>query len=63
MLKAVEEGQMGGVIGTSASEEILETIRAQWDGFCGLAARVGKLRERVAEGKIAVERSLRGGRL
>jgi hypothetical protein len=62
MLKAVEEGQMGGT-SNSASEEILETIRAQWDGFCGLAARVGKLRERAAEVKIAVERGLRGGRL
>lgn len=62
MLKAVEEAQMGG-ISNSASEEILETIRAQWDGFCGLAARVGKLRERAAEVKIAVERGLRGGRL
>jgi hypothetical protein len=61
MLKAVEEGQMGGA--SSASEEIMETIRAQWDGFCGLAARVGKLRERAAEVKIAVERGLRGGRL
>lgn len=61
MLKAVEEGQMGG--SSSASEEIMETIRAQWDGFCGLAARVGKLRERAAEVKIAVERGLRGGRL
>ena len=61
MLKAVEEGQMGGA--SNASEEIMETIRAQWDGFCGLAARVGKLRERAAEVKIAVERGLRGGRL
>lgn len=61
MLKAVEEGQMGG--SSSASEEIMETIRAQWDGFCGLAARVGKLRERAAEVKMAVERGLRGGRL
>jgi hypothetical protein len=61
MLKAVEEGQMSGA--SSASEEILETIRAQWDGFCGLAARVGKLRERAAEVKIVVERGLRGGRL
>jgi len=62
MVKAVEEGQMSG-IRNNASEEILETIRAQWDGFCGLAARVGKLRERAAEVKIAVERGLRGGRL
>lgn len=61
MLKAVEEGQMG-VIG-SAGDEIAETIRAQWEGFCGMAARVGKLRERAAEVKIAVERGLRGGRL
>lgn len=67
MLKAVEEGQMSGSSGggtiNSASVEVLETIRAQWDGFCGLAARVGKLRERAAEVKIAVERGLRGGRL
>ena len=62
MLKAVEEGQVG-VSGNSVSEEVLETIRAQWDGFCGLAARVGKLRERAAEVKIVVERGLRGGRL
>ena len=61
MLKAVEEGQMG-VVG-SAGDEIAETIRAQWEGFCGMAARVGKLRERAAEAKIAVERGLRGGRL
>lgn len=61
MLKAVEEGQIGGAGG--AGEEIAETIRAQWEGFCGLAARVGKLRERAAEVKIAVERGLRGGRL
>ena len=61
MLKAVEEGQMGGT--SSASEEIMETIRAQWDGFCGLAGRVGKLRERAAEVKIAIEKGLRGGRL
>jgi hypothetical protein len=61
MLKAVEEGQMGGV--GSAGDEISETIRAQWEGFCGMAARVGKLRERAAEVKIAVERGLRGGRL
>lgn len=61
MLKAVEEGQMG-VVG-SAGDEIAETIRAQWEGFCGMAARVGKLRERAAEVKIAVERGLRGGRL
>jgi hypothetical protein len=63
MLKAVEEGQMGGAGSSSASEEVLETIRAQWDGFYGLAARVGKLRERAAEVKIAVEKGLRGGRL
>ena len=61
MLKAVEEGQLGA--GGSASDEIMETIRAQWDGFCGLAARVGKLRERAGEAKIIVERGLRGGRL
>ena len=60
MLKAVEEGQMGGEGG--AGDEVMETIRAQWEGFCGLAARVGKLRERAAEVKIAVERGLRGGR-
>jgi hypothetical protein len=45
-----------------AGDEVMETIRAQWEGFCGLAARVGKLRERAAEVKIAVERGLRGGR-
>lgn len=61
MLKAVEEGQLIGA--TGSSEEVLETIRAQWDGFCGLAARVGKLKERAAEVKIAVEKGLRGGRL
>ena len=61
MLKAVEEGQLNGT--ANASEEVLETIKAQWEGFCGLAARVGKLRERAAEVKIAVERGLRGGRL
>jgi hypothetical protein len=61
MLKAVEEGQMSGM--GSASDEILETIRAQWEGFCGLAARVGKLRERAGEVKIMVERGLRGGRV
>lgn len=61
MLKAVEEGQMG-VVG-SAGDEIAETIRAQWEGFCGMAARVGNLRERAAKVKIAVERGLRGGRL
>jgi hypothetical protein len=61
MLKAVEEGQIGTP--TGASEEVLETIKTQWDGFCGLAARVGKLRERAEEVKIAVERGLRGGRL
>lgn len=61
MLKAVEDGQMSAV--GSAGDEIAETIRAQWEGFCGMAARVGKLRERAAEAKIAVERGLRGGRL
>lgn len=61
MLKAVEEGQMSGM--GNASDEILETIRAQWEGFCGLAARVGKLRERAGEVKIMVERGLRGGRV
>lgn len=61
MLKAVEEGQMGA--GVPGGDEIMETLRAQWDGFCGLAARVGKLRERAAEVKIVVERGLRGGRL
>jgi hypothetical protein len=60
MLKAVEDGQMGGEGG--AGDEVMETIRAQWEGFCGLAARVGKIRERAAEVKIAVERGLRGGR-
>ena len=62
MLKAVEEGQLGGMA-SSNSDEIMETLRAQWDGFCGLAARVGKLRERAAEVKFVVERGLRGGRL
>jgi hypothetical protein len=57
MLKAVEEGQ---VAGNDVGEEVLETLRAQWDGFCGLAARVGKLRERAMEVKVAVERGLRG---
>jgi hypothetical protein len=61
MLKAVEENQLS--MGGTAGDEILETIRAQWDGFCGLAARVGKLRERAAEVKITVERGLRGGRI
>ena len=61
MLKAVEEGQTGG--SGSASDEVLQTIRAQWEGFCGLAARVGKLRERAEEVKIVVERRLRGGRV
>jgi len=58
MLKTVEEGQMAGY--ASASDEVLETLRAQWEGFCGLAARVGKLRERAAEVKLAAERGLRG---
>jgi len=62
MLKAVEEGQLAGMP-SSSSEEIMETLRAQWDGFCGLTARVGKLRERAVEVKIVVERGLRGGRL
>jgi hypothetical protein len=61
MLKAVEEGQTGGL--GSASDEVLQTIRAQWEGFCGLAARVGKLRERAEEVKIVVDRRLRGGRV
>jgi hypothetical protein len=61
MLKAVEEAQTGGV--GNSGDEIAETIRAQWEGFCGMAARVGKLMERAAEAKIAVERGLRGGRL
>lgn len=61
MLKAVEENQLG--MGGTAGDEVLETIRAQWDGFCGLAARVGKIRERAAEVKIGVERGLRGGRI
>jgi len=61
MLKAVEEGQVGGL--ASAGDEISETIRAQWDGFCGLAARVGKVRERAGEVKIMVERGLRSGRM
>ena len=61
MLKAVEDGQMFGMMGSN--EEIMETLRAQWDGFCGLAAKVGKFRERAEEVKIAIERGLRGGRL
>ena len=60
MLKVVEEGQVTGA--TSASDEILETIRAQWDGFCGLSARVGNIRDRAAEVKMALEKGLRSGR-
>jgi len=62
MLKAVEEGQLAGMA-SSSGEEIMETLRAQWDGFCGLAARVGKIRERAVEVKTVVERGLRGGRI
>jgi len=58
MLKAVEAGQLAA--STSGNEETLQTLRAQWEGFCGLAARVGQLRERAGEVKLAVERSLRG---
>jgi hypothetical protein len=53
---------LGNTSERGAGDEVMETIRAQWEGFCGLAARVGKLRERAAEVKIAVERGLRGGR-
>jgi hypothetical protein len=61
ILKGVEDrqtGELGGV-----NDEVLETIRAQWEGFCGIAARVGKLREWAGEVKSVVERRLRAGRM
>lgn len=61
MLKGVEDGQTGGL--GSANDEVLETIRAQWEGFCGMAARVGKLREWAVEVKSVAERRLRAGRV